>query len=614
MLVSLVFALSAVILGIVSAAYFFKEKLVAGIPLGILFSTWIVFVISLICGFGVFSILLSSIIGFVISALLIKKYSKKKFNRNLKLVFSHIISKEMLIVFVVSLLFFGWLNYLMFHYNTAGEIVGMPTDFGFHSSIITSIANGNFPPLNPILGVKLLVYYYFVDLFSAILLKGGLSLQFSVFFTLVPLSAAIPALIYIFIRKLKFNRKIAILSTILFLFNGSFVFIPYLQENATRGADIVNVILHPYLVPSLYISKLNGLFSLTNILYSVILTQRAFLIGIAIFLLVSVLIFEKKYKIAAILLGLLPMFHFFSFVSIFVIFGVYALWERNKRLIKALVLSIVIAAPQLLFLIGNKSATLNRIVRIHLGWMSPNSDPISILVFWFCNLGFYLLLGGIGAYMIRGEGNKQTKYLLKISIASFVLFIIANIVVFTPWIWDNFKFFVLPILLLSVLSALVLGKLWNIKNIGKVVVIIVFVLMTFSAWLSFLTFVENSNLVIFHKNDLGACKFIEKNTPANSLFLMDGEQSCIFAIAGRKVFMGPNGWIKSHGYNTKQFEKLNNEMLNGNCTLIKKYGIEYLYKGGMFGRGANIKKSFIENNLKKIYANNGSVVYKIECK
>ena len=55
-------------------------------------------------------------------------------------------------------------------------------------------------------------------------------------------------------------------------------------------------------------------------------------------------------------------------------------------------------------------------------------------------------------------------------------------------------------------------------------------------------------------------------------------------------------------------------MLNGNCSLIKKYGVEYLYRGGMFGRGANIKKSFIKNNLKKIYENNGSILYKIDCK
>jgi hypothetical protein len=169
------------------------------------------------------------------------------------------------------------------------------------------------------------------------------------------------------------------------------------------------------------------------------------------------------------------------------------------------------------------------------------------------------------------------------------LFIIA------PYDWDNFKLFVFFFFFFALFSAFALKKLFEKSVLIKSAVVILFVLMTFTGFLTLQTMASHSNDVIYSTEDVTACDYIEKNTPENAVFLTDGQHTCLFATAGRKVFVGYTEWLKNHGYDYLKQLQENNKMLAGDCNLIKNKNISYFYNRGYLGRSAIINETFFAN-------------------
>jgi hypothetical protein len=389
-------------------------------------------------------------------------------------------------------------------------------------------------------------------------------------------------------------NSLAYLAIALFLFNGTFAFIPYFQQNHIALADLPTILQKPE-----FFFAYRSFFPLENILNSFFLISKVYSLSFAIILFSLIVMLKKQYLIAGLLLGLLPMFSFFGFALAFLFLVTYfLLFDRKKHWILPISITLALALPQLLFFLQQRSELTN-FVYFRFGWMSPSQDLFSILLFWFANLGLYLALATLGFYWIKSKTARA------FFVSSIPPFILGNLFILFPYDWDNFKLFVFFFFFLALFSAFTLKKLFEKSILLKVIVVVLFILMTFTGFLTLQTVVSHSGDVIYSTEDVKACDYIEKNTPKDAVFLTDGQHTCLFATAGRKVFVGYTEWLKNHGYDYSKQLQENNKMLAGDCNLIKTKNISYFYNGGYLGRNAVINETFfttIQSPIPKLYS------------
>ena len=321
-------------------------------------------------------------------------------------------------------------------------------------------------------------------------------------------------------------------------------------------------------------------------------------IGMAVLLIVIKKILDKEFD-KAVVVGLLPLFHFFAFLAGIILMACYALWEKRAR--KPFVFASLLAIPQIAYYALTREAPA---VYFKLGWLSPSQDLVSIAWFWVQNFGFYVLLGAIG-------WRFASKEVRRLFIAASPLFVLGNLFIFAPFAWDNVKLFLFFFIILAILSAITLGEI--IKRTHALVVIALVLLATATGFLSIANITANSNITIYDSFDMKACQWASQNTPANALFLTDGQHTCMFGIIGRRVFLGDLEWITTHGLNySKQLEE-NGRMLAGDCALMKENKIEFVYLGGYKPRHALVNETFLEQKTSVVYSQNGRTVYKVNC-
>ncbi|MFH0923010.1 MAG: DUF2298 domain-containing protein [Candidatus Micrarchaeota archaeon] len=588
MITASLFLAASIALGAVAARKIGDEnQLVYAIPLSVLFGTWTVFILSLAIGFSETSILASALVLASAAFILNKLWKNTKTN---------LISQEIAPLFIAALFFFTVFAWVLFHYDAAGNVAGIRTDFGFHHAIISSLANGNFPPENPQFAGHALVYYYFTHLYSASLAVGGMPLQEATWIPQILVNAAVVCLLFLLAKKwMPSSKALPYLAVFLFLFNGSFAFVPWAEKNGLTLENISQILPNPKFYPAF-----REAFPFENMLTTQMLLSFAIPMAFAI-MLICLLSLENK-KILAILIGLLPMFHFFAFILLALFLATYVfLFDRKKDWLKPFGIIALLALPQLLFYSQSSAANA---IRLRLGWTAASQTLPSIAWFWLGNLGIYLILGCLGWFLIK---NKQLR---NIAIAALPAVILANVFIFTPYSWDNIKLFFLFFIVLSILAAVALEKIRGISFIGPLLFFVLLVLMTLSGVLSAWTISSHANDVIYPKEDVAMC---EQANIRNALFLNDGSQSCLFGLEGNRVFMGFEEWIQYHGYNYSEQMKENNAMLAGDCNLIRKNRIEYVFIGGSAGRNTEANEEFLATKTTLVFDGNAGRIYKTNC-
>ena len=582
MILALAFLAAAAALGVAIAKKFDSQNQAAyAIPLAVVFSTWVVFAFSLALGLNGLSV------GIAAVAMLFAAY---KFRGRQK---TKLLEKELLLLAVASAVFFLAINFAMFHYDARGGVEGYSTDFGFHKSIISSLANGNFPPEHPLFSGRLFSYYYFMHLFTASLAIGGLSLQAAVVIANSLVGVAAVLLLFILAKaafpKESKSKLLPYAAVALVLLNGNLSFLEMLQNNAL---NIQNAIQYAE-----FTDLKQTAFPFLNFLSAQLLVTP-YIIGFAALLMAAKKILDGEFEKAAIV-GLLPLFNFFAFLAGIALLGAHAWWEKKAR--KPFAIALALAIPQIAYYLATRE-TPGAFLR--LGWLSPSQDLVSIAWFWLQNLGLYIAVGAIGYHY---ASDKMKRML----IAAVPLFIIGNVFIFAPFAWDNVKLFLFFFAVLAILSALGLEKIS--EKTHPALAIAIFIAMVLTGVFSIATVAANSSTTIYDSFDMNACAWVEENTPKNALFLTDGQHTCVFAIAGRKVFLGDLEWMQTHGINYARQLEENNRMLAGGCSLVKKRGIDYIYLDGYGGRHAEVNETFLRENAEIVYSQSGRTVYKTAC-
>ena len=527
---------------------------------------------------------------------------------------------------LILLGFFGWLffNLLSSHMLLAkndGLYSGGSTwgDLAFHLSLITAISErgGSALEEHPVFPGEKLRYPFISDLISALLVKMGISLRWSLILPSFAFLMVLIALFYFLVWKITKSKIGALLVPFLFFFNGSAFGLGYFFEDFKKSSLGFLTFLGRMTKQYAHLADYHINFS--NIIADYILPQRAVILGLLLGVAVVYFLWDywqnrnpKKLLFAGLISGLLPLVHTHTFMALAVVAGLLLIidfFQHLKNFQKIIVSwlwffvpMIFLALPQVLWLLPSSGEGF---FKFGFGWMK---DGQNFFWFWFRNLGLYLV--AFIAAFIFSRPKLKTFYLPFLG-----LFIISNIVIFQPHIYDNMK----VMLWWFLLSVILIGDWFGAlrKKLGKrsyPVIIAIFLLLIPTGFLSVFreTYVSWQ---FFSNEDLALAEFVKNNTPKEAIFLTsDRHNHPVPCLTGRRILMGYRGWLWTHGINYRQREMDVIAMYEGgekSLNLLENYDVDYAMIEKEKIADFHMNPSFFEKNFPLIYQSPNFSVFKI---
>jgi hypothetical protein len=463
-------------------------------------------------------------------------------------------------------------------------------DAPLHYEIIESVNNGNFPPQMPDFAGAPLTYHYFVDFHTAIIEK-----VYGYLPTLLPVLNAV----FIFVFALAVyglarpeGRRAAITATVLAIFGWGFSYYGLLSsliQGSFSGAQSY--------------FQYSGTFSLSPILDN-LLEQRAFLMGLPAFVFVLILLRnmddKKRVLLAGLITGLVFEFNNVAFLACYAAFAV-AVLLKIKHFKLGYLYFILPTALALPFVLHNGPPLT---ITFSTSWVT--NLPQNPVVYYILNLGVPFIIA-IASYVKRGN------WLLKGILI--VLFIIPNILIFSPNPYDMYKFFIFAWIPIAVLAGIMLAK-------TRKIVIVTLVLLSILASASVIIYNLGTNYTFTSWNQYQLGLWVRNNTPERSVFLTATSVYCPPAfIGGRLTVSSYANWPYATGIPLSQIFQRQNDIdraYNGTVTDLKQvittYHVSYVYVGNdELGKYPGCTARFDATSwLKPVYTNEKLEIYQVD--
>lgn len=536
---------------------------------GLLVFTQLTLFSSFIFGLDRASIIISTIVTGILAVITFLKFRQKlNFDRsNIFAVF--------LILPIVLFLSYILITQALFEGSNGLETGGggMYGDTALHAAYTSRLATGEFPIQNPLFAEKILVYPLANDLLSATLSIFGVSFNMAFALPQIIFLVAFLSFFYKIVRKFTSNFGFVIALLILLLGWGVGIFY-FLNEWRFTGGNIWQFLSKDYTD----IAQYNLYFH--NILTGLILPERSFLPGLVLGLwmfLNFVEYFEsrnKKYLIInGIILGSLPFWHTHTFIFFSITALIFALWSIFKNgLFKSLkdfalmvFVSFIFAIPFLYLFLSNHS--LGNFIHLTLGWQNGEEN---IFIFWLRNSFLIIPLSIIGLRFVKKED--------RIFFApTFVIFLLANLIIFQPWEWDNIKLISWSFLFFSILVSVGLAEIYKKNLFLKLFVGLIILISSLSGILSIGLQLKNK-YVLYDRGDIELAAWAKTNTKVDEVFVVDPvPNNPISGLAGRLVYIGYPGHLWVHGIDYVERELENNQILSGDISQINNLKMPVSY-------------------------------------
>jgi len=162
-------------------------------------------------------------------------------------------------------------------------------DLPFHISVITRFAYGqNFPPEDPTFAGVRFTYPFITDFISAMFLRAGANLRHAMFLEHYIIAVALVGVLHRFGQRLVRNRTAAIITPLLILLNGGFGWALLWDDVKKIEGGVFQVLKH---IPHSYtiLPEIEKAWRWGNSITSLLVTQRGFLLGIPLAVIVFTL-------------------------------------------------------------------------------------------------------------------------------------------------------------------------------------------------------------------------------------------------------------------------------------------------------------------------------------
>jgi len=267
---------------------------------------------------------------------------------------------------------------------------------------------------------------------------------------------------------------------------------------------------------------------------------------------------------------------------------------------------LVLALPQLLFWTFGQVAA-GGFVRGHFNWGNQGD-----LYPWFYlkNIGMPLLLilGGICAC-----GRKRAPLFLP----ALFLWWLGELIVFTPNTYDNNKLLYAAYFLLCLGAADYAMSLYGrIKYFpGNRIFVTLFLFCAAFSGILTLGRETVSRYQLYSPEQVALAEYIEKNTPADAVFLTDTRHNNeIASLTGRNIVCGADTFLYFHGLDTTERKKdlqLMYEAPSEHMDLFEKYNVSYVVISAFERNSYSIDESAFRANFKEVLSIGGITLYHV---
>ncbi|MDI9578893.1 MAG: hypothetical protein QM398_12265 [Thermoproteota archaeon] len=565
----------------------------AFIPIfSVLFSVQFVYVLSLLSGYSRNTILICFLALTTIYTLVIYKKGQDFQPQQLLQKFGKIKKTSIMLFTVILLVSLGVLLRTVWFSNDYGIVITGANwqDTPFHYEIIESINNGNFPPQTPNYVGTSLSYHYFVDFHTAIVEK-----VYGYLPTLLPILNAVfigvfAVSMYALVRP--HGRQAAIAAAVVGTFGWGFSYYKFFSALFCGESVVFNSFF-----------EYGGTFGLPPI-YDNLLQQRPMLMGLPALVLVLTLLRnmddKKRLLLAGLVTGLVYQFNNVAFFCCFVAYA-FCLFVNLKKFKLSYLFFVLPSLVALPFILGGGAtfqATLN------VAWaIQFVKNP---LTFYILNLGLPLLLA---IYCFFKRGNWYLKGTM------LALLIIPHFVIFTPNVWDMYKFFMFAWIPIAALAGISLAK-------TRKLVAFILVLLSILTSVSVIVYNVNTDFIGATWAEYNVGIWARENTPENSVFLtyyfIHAPTSM---IGGRLRVSSDINWPYGHGIPLEDIwarEEAIDNAYSGSVSqlegLVREYNVSYVYVGSQeLSKYPNCISHFNSISwLTSVYNEDGQYVYQVE--
>jgi len=580
------------------------ERLVIGLVLAVVALTVLGYVVALAIGVTVGNVLLLSVLGLAAGGVLLWRHGARVRTEiarpsvasavavgGMALVMGYLFARALEITPE------AWLS----HYNNTWS------DWSFHASYATAFVYGhNLPPQNPIFAGTPFRYPFAPDFASALLIGGGWSIPAALAWPSWAMTVLALSGLILWARRLTGGIGAGVIAATLTLLGGGLGFWFFFGDASRLG--LMNALLH---IPRTY-DRFDPPVNIQwyNPILSYYLPQRSFVFGAAIAMAVLLLLTPAllampylrwrdtvttirsswrrwtikseavAFMTAGALTGLLPLFHVHSLVVLGIVAACWALLFPRPAWLGFFAVMLLLAVPRLLMAVpGDAGAPPeHQYPRWLIGWMSGTDSPPW---FWIKNTGLFaplLLLALLSPLALRGR--------VRLLIAPFsVVFIVANLIKFQPWDWDNSKLLVFWYFGSAVAVGAILIRLFRAHPLGAIAAVLVWLSLVASGVLSLMQYLppQGPAYVWFSAEEVQLAAEVRRQTPPKAVFVTGEEPTNLVAdLAGRSVLMSYPGWLWSYGINYTQREADLARIYNGGpvaLELIRRYHADYIVIG-----------------------------------
>lgn len=482
------------------------------------------------------------------------------------------------LVLVIATISF-WLMFHTFSYDNVNKQLLISSkiysDFASHIPHIRSFSYGNnWPPQLPIFPGEKTRYHYLFFAVVGYLERIGLPINLALNIPSALGFLALSLLIFITGSKLFSSLKVGLLSTIFFLFNGSFSFVSFFNKHPLSSNSVKEIISN-VAFPSFGPWDGGPIAAFWNL--NIYTNQRHLGLSFAIAMLAIYILTTKKSQLihlTGFLIGSLLLIN----QAAFIIASAYCLWifttDSSKR--QNILFSLFGIVPWVLIM----ADTINASPTIKLNPFFLMPKPINIFNFikyWVLNFGIHFFLIPIG--MIFSPRSAK-----KIIVPTLLLFIAPNVWQFSPDMINNHKLLNFYTIIGSMFSAGFLVHVWKFNPLAKLVAVII---STFLILGGVIDLFPIKNDYYIKLNDIGnnqQADFYLIHTSPSDIVLNSHWLYHPASLAGRSIYNGYSYFTWSYGYDqtTREiFTKMiyQSESKSQACSLLKITDINHVQLG-----------------------------------
>jgi hypothetical protein len=487
-------------------------------------------------------------------------------------------------------------------------------DLQYHLAIINSFYFGNnFPPQNPIYAGIRLSYPFMIDFYSAVFRTVGFTIQNALIFPSAIFGICFFALFILFGYRFLRSKQGAVISSIIFIFNGGLGGYLMLKESLYSPNFLQNLSISF----SSVIDKYN--FRFPNGISSVFMAERPIVPGMAAFFAILILLWiglgkgksKQELFLAGFIVGILPLWHTHTLVALglclpfyFVCYWIYkrlTFVNAVKSFLPLFYFSIPLGLLGMSWHFPQIFSGGVKFFSFKTGWVV---GPEGFWIFWIRNLGIFPLLLLLSFFFLD---KKQKLFYVPV----FLIFIFANFIQFQPFDWDNYKVLLIWYAVSSIIvTKLILKLSAEMQSIGKLFATLILSFLILNGTIliigDYLTFYG-----LFTNEDIELSSWEIQNTKPQDLILTGPQHNQFSILSGRKILMGYPGYLWTQGIDTKKRKDDIWEMYHGNMELIKKYNIKFIVLGYEERKFYNPDEKFLDSSFRLVKQTNNFKIYKV---